>query len=251
MNAAKHWQPIGLGTALRHGWASFYGLAGDNRLHSHHALQIAVGSSAPVTVHTPRGSISGPGVLIPSDAPHRLLPTSEPVHLLYVDPQHWLGQRLVTRSVSGAQLLTAEVAQRVAIAIVAQADQLLDGAASALGFSNAHSVGHGDLSSTLIERVDRHLQGAISTAQLAQEFGYSASHFSRIFRRNMGLPVRAYVRWRRLLLAIRAIAQGANLTRAAADAGFADSAHLSRCVRQNFGIEARVLLGLGMYSDPE
>lgn len=251
MNPAKHWQPIGLGTALGHGWASFYGLAGDNSLHSHHALQIAVGSSAPVTVHTPHGPICGPGVLIPSDTPHRLLPANEPVHLLYVDPQHWLGERLATRFVSGAQLLTSEVAQKVAIATVAQANKLLDDAASALGVSNARSAIHGDFSNALIERLERHLLGPVSTAQLAEEFGYSASHFSRLFRRNMGLPIRAYVRWRRLLLAIRAIAQGANLTRAAADAGFADSAHLSRSIRRNFGIEARVFLGLGMHSDPE
>jgi AraC-like DNA-binding protein len=49
-------------------------------------------------------------------------------------------------------------------------------------------------------------------------------------------PLTAWVAWRRLERAGKALARGASLADAAADAGFADQAHLTRVTRQIFGI---------------
>ena len=48
--------------------------------------------------------------------------------------------------------------------------------------------------------------------------------------------MRAYIRWQRVRRAIAAVESGANLSAAAVAAGFADSAHLSRVVRAQFGM---------------
>jgi AraC-like DNA-binding protein len=56
------------------------------------------------------------------------------------------------------------------------------------------------------------------------------------FARDVGLPMRAYLRWKRLRRAIDAVEDGASLSAAAAAAGFADSAHLSRVFRSQFGM---------------
>jgi AraC-like DNA-binding protein len=73
-------------------------------------------------------------------------------------------------------------------------------------------------------------------ASLSHEAGLSPRQMRHTFARDMGLSMRAYARWRCLRRAIAAVEQGASLTEAAASAGFADSAHLSRVFREQFGM---------------
>jgi AraC-like DNA-binding protein len=87
-------------------------------------------------------------------------------------------------------------------------------------------------------RMCAYLDGAddIDLAQLSREAGLSPRQMRHVFARDVGLPMRGYVRWRRVVRAAAAVAAGASLTAAAAAAGFADSAHLSRVFQQQFGM---------------
>lgn len=76
----------------------------------------------------------------------------------------------------------------------------------------------------------------IDLARLSREAGLSPRQMRHVFAREVGLTMRAYLRWRRVMRAAAAVAAGASLTAAAAAAGFADSAHLSRVFRQQFGM---------------
>ncbi|UJR83178.1 helix-turn-helix domain-containing protein [Sandaracinus amylolyticus] len=73
-------------------------------------------------------------------------------------------------------------------------------------------------------------------ASLSHEAGLSPRQMRHAFARDVGLPMRAYQRWKRLRRAIAAVEGGASLSTAAASAGFADSAHLSRVFREQFGM---------------
>jgi len=72
---------------------------------------------------------------------------------------------------------------------------------------------------------------------LAARVYLSPSRFRHLFRRELGMSVQAYLRWQRLLVALRTSARGASLTAAAHAAGFADSAHLTRVFRATFGAQ--------------
>jgi AraC-like DNA-binding protein len=63
----------------------------------------------------------------------------------------------------------------------------------------------------------------------------SESRLSHLFAQDLGIKLRAYVRWLRLLRATAAVAQGRTLTEAAHLAGFTDSSHLTRTCRRTFG----------------
>jgi AraC-like DNA-binding protein len=76
----------------------------------------------------------------------------------------------------------------------------------------------------------------VSLAHLAREAGLSPRQMRHAFARDVGLPMRAYLRWKRLRRAIAAVEAGASLSAAAVSAGFADSAHLSRVFREQFGM---------------
>ncbi|MGH8808416.1 MAG: helix-turn-helix domain-containing protein [Noviherbaspirillum sp.] len=73
-------------------------------------------------------------------------------------------------------------------------------------------------------------------AQLATMVHLSQSRFTHLFRQQTGLPLSRYLSWTRLLDAVAAVADGANMTTAAHRAGFADLAHMSRSFRGTFGV---------------
>jgi len=79
-----------------------------------------------------------------------------------------------------------------------------------------------------------HLDGSVQ--RLAAEVALSPSRFSHRMRALVGMPVRPYLRWLRLRRAFTLAANGASLTQAPQDAGFADAAHLTRTVRRHFGV---------------
>jgi AraC-like DNA-binding protein len=57
-----------------------------------------------------------------------------------------------------------------------------------------------------------------------------------LFTEQIGIPLRRYVLWLRLMTAVQFAVQGESLTEAAHRAGFSDSAHLCRTFRRMYGI---------------
>ncbi|GED98692.1 helix-turn-helix transcriptional regulator [Gordonia crocea] len=80
---------------------------------------------------------------------------------------------------------------------------------------------------------------------LAVRAGWSRSHFLRRFSRETGTSLRGYRLWARMVVVARVIADGGDLTRAAADAGFASPSHFSDTFLRMFGLTASELLGSG------
>lgn len=76
----------------------------------------------------------------------------------------------------------------------------------------------------------------ISVTQLAQRSGLSMRQLRHRFTGELGINPQAYLRWRRLRCAVAAIEQGATLTQAALEGGFADGAHFSRVFQAQFGM---------------
>jgi AraC-like DNA-binding protein len=85
------------------------------------------------------------------------------------------------------------------------------------------------------------LDRALTINAAAQGVGLSPSRASHLFVEETGLPFRTYVLWLRVVRAVEAHTRGASLTEAAQDAGFADSAHLSRTFKRMFGLPAASL----------
>ncbi len=83
------------------------------------------------------------------------------------------------------------------------------------------------------------------TAELAARSGLSVAHLLRVFGREVGIGLQAYRRWARMRIVAAVLAAGGDLTRAAADAGFATPSHLSSAFRTMFGLAPSHLLGAG------
>jgi AraC-like DNA-binding protein len=90
------------------------------------------------------------------------------------------------------------------------------------------------------EFVGARLEARIDIAELAANFGYSSSHFFRMFRRTFGITPHTYVMRRRVALA-QDLLTGTDLclSEVALRAGFCDQSHLSRSLRQFAGLPPR------------
>jgi AraC family transcriptional regulator len=105
------------------------------------------------------------------------------------------------------------------------------------------------LSAALDPRVSRGIknllaeqENQLSVGEVAANVALSESRFSHLFTEQIGVPVRRYQLWIRLRNAIHLLAKGISLTNTAYEAGFADSAHLTRTFRQMLGIAPSALL---------
>lgn len=84
--------------------------------------------------------------------------------------------------------------------------------------------------------IEAHPDDTLSLASLAAVTGLSMFHFCRVFEAAHGMPLAAYVRNRRVQRARRLIEAGHALSDAAAIAGFADQAHMTRQFRAVLGV---------------
>lgn len=102
-----------------------------------------------------------------------------------------------------------------------------------------------------IARATERILGDPATAPAASETarleGLSPSYFQRLFGAQTGTSLRRYRRWARMLRAARAVAAGADLTRASADAGFASPSHFSDSFSAMFGLSASALASSGVH----
>jgi AraC family transcriptional regulator len=85
--------------------------------------------------------------------------------------------------------------------------------------------------------IEAHLESKLDVHALAALVSFSKSHFSRAFRRSLGLPPMAYVMTRRVEKArVLMTSTRQQLTEIALICGFADQSHLNRSFRRIIGV---------------
>lgn len=75
-----------------------------------------------------------------------------------------------------------------------------------------------------------------SQEYLASSEGLSSSRFRHLFREQFNVPYRRYRVWRKVITALNSFNKVDNLTHAAMEAGFTDSAHLNRSFNETLGV---------------
>lgn len=88
----------------------------------------------------------------------------------------------------------------------------------------------------IIEKIGNLHEKKASIHELAESIGVSESRLMHLFSEEVGIPIRQYLLWYRLRDALRLITTGISFTDAAHEAGFSDSAHLSRTFKKMFGL---------------
>ncbi|MFV3289019.1 helix-turn-helix domain-containing protein [Pseudomonas sp. NY11955] len=206
------------------GWQGDIWLADDHCLlrstlgrtdsHVHYAHQVLVGLGADVEVRLGEQIRSGPQVLIASRQPHAILSHGVPCLTLFAEP---LAFDLADLALACKQAGNSaeQLAEHLRHWPRRQLDPRLVKA---------------------LERIRALDEQTLPAQELASTAALSLSQLERLFSGSLKLSVRRLVLWQRLRMALQRALGGASLTDAALAAGFADSAHFTRSVRQQFGL---------------
>jgi AraC-like DNA-binding protein len=202
--------------------------------HAHHAAQIIIAPHGLDLEDGAHGRIRACTAVIPPRRPHRHGACAHAA-LLFLD-----GDDLASRELSRNALPRCETWRRDPLDVTLpldptrdQARALIASVLSAVDLRRPPPPRH-----PAVRRMCASLDGSGHTdlASLSREAGLSPRQMRHMFARDVGLPMRAYLRWKRLHRAMAAVEEGASLSAAAAAAGFADSAHLTRVFREQFGM---------------
>jgi len=202
--------------------------------HAHNAAQILFAPEGLTIEDAEGGRIRATSAVIPPRLAHSHGACAHGA-LLFVDGDDPLSRDLTRKAEPSAE---AWVRTNASVSVprdptLDEAKALISAMVSALeprGSANARHPASRRMSAFLGGRTHGDL------ASLSHQAGLSPRQMRHTFARDMGLPMRAYVRWKRLRRAIAAVEEGASLTIAAISAGFADGAHLSRVFAEQFGM---------------
>ncbi len=147
-----------------------------------------------------------------------------------VDQLCWLLMRETERQAPLPPLYFEGLATALVIAVVSQADVRLPEA------GNLHV--QNERIQKALAYIETHFRAKLTRAQMAAAAHLSDFHFSRLFRRLVGLSPEAYLLDCRLRYAQRWLVlhgPGGSIAEVAAEAGFADQSHFGRQFRRAFG----------------
>ena len=227
-----------IGNAL----AVFSGPSASASRHRHDVVQILACADHPVAVRFDDGEVRSHVVVVPSRTPHHVVRTDGRVLVVLVEPSAFqsnptlladgggLGQdlvRLAELTGSGSRNVDAETILRRGTSLVE--------AAGGTPAPTSHDGFRPEVRRA-IEVIETNTGAVTRLDDVAAMVALSPSRLSRVFAAEVGIPFRRYVLWSRLRHAAVAVRQGADMTTAAAAAGFSDSAHFSRVFRSTFGL---------------
>lgn len=232
----------------------FIGSLRDNRTHRHHAIQLCIALNEPFRLVRETGSGHYRAAIIASDVAHRFQGDGGRHILLLVEPESTAGRHLThglletTAIVDLESLFDARQLERMVPpadsgpSLCRLASHLRDYILDTLGFEQRAPVAMDPRIQKAVMRMRAMETKKMPARELAAELAISESRLIHLFTEQIGIPIRPYLRWLRLIEAVKTILTGRSLTEAAHAAGFADSAHLSRTFRLMFGFSPSDIL---------
>ena len=215
--------------------------------HAHHAVQFVL-SPDPFQLHLPGGTVTTRAALVPADVPHALEVGGTQMALFLVEnhgsrgrelhrlAQHWLGADL-HQHLDSPHLPASDAA---ATDVLRWAEGLL----STWGTLASPETPLSPAIRQVLAQLAQSSGPGPRLAEAAAGCGLSASRLTHRFSAETGIPYRRYLLWLRLQRAVDSARSGATLTEAAVEAGFSDSAHLSRTFRAMLGLNPAAVLPL-------
>lgn len=213
-------------------WVAFRGHCGDNSYHRHATAQLTIGLSGPVTIRQPDNPVTtGGAVFVRPGINHALEPIDSAL-LILVEPQTVIGRKLLALLASSDVSILPQAVRRLI-----HAHGPLSLCLAKLQAANASDVALDERLNAALVFIEN-AQGSRVLARAAAEVQLSSSRLRALAQQQLGISLAKWLMLRKLRAAARALASGSSLAESAVDAGFADQAHLTRSMRQVFGVTA-------------
>lgn len=191
--------------------------------------------------------VSSQTILLDADIPHHLENPENPTLLLIMDPQTRTAQKLVEKYLNNSPIFCPDQntlpeyscsiqkflsSKKTCNSAFRVYTQILN---SLLPGTEEHSPMDNRIQTVLTHlKHDHQLTSPVKT--LAQKTGLSDSRLMHLFKEEIGIPIRRYILWIKILGTLKLLLDGQSFTHAAHHAGFSDSAHFSRTFKHMFGM---------------
>lgn len=212
-------------------WAGYIGRTDQNSAHSHVAIQLCIGLGEDITLELADRVVRARAVIIGPNVEHRAVPARHPVAFIYVSPDIALGRALKS-------LLQED---GVALPSPALIECFINASSLPAAIEAVERLFAVDMPIDLrlrkalnLLRLDSGGPGSVTRA--AEAVGLSGPRLRCVATQQMGVSLSKWLIWHKLERASRALADGASLSQAAIDGGFADQAHLARMMRRMIGM---------------
>lgn len=224
-------------------WLLYCGPISPTELHAHHAFQIVVHGGTPCMVDAEGEALLGPIVITEPDQPHSIQSRRDHALVVFVEPESSAGLALRDRHPPeelGPAHPVAEVIGDLAPDNWSRADEAVRRTLALAGMSESPTTlrwwRHPAVDEALLRLPDLVEDSRVDVSNLAATIGVSTSRLTHVFSTEVGIPLRSYARWLRLVRATELLADGDTITEAAHAAGFTDAAHFSRVFKAMFGL---------------
>lgn len=239
-------------------WLLYSGPIGATGPHAHHAFQLVVHAGTPCVVDGERRPLHGPVVVLEPDSPHAFVDNRDHVLIVFVDPESNAGHQLRTHRTTPNRSNEAHPVSHIVGTLRPEnwsraeetVRRVLDTVCDSAVPRSMSWWRHPAVDAALMRLPSLVDEGTVDVAMLAEEVGISVSRLTHVFSDQIGVPIRSYARWMRLVTAVEHLARGRSITEAAHDAGFADAAHFTRTFRSMFGLSPSEAVGLGTWLHP-
>jgi AraC-like DNA-binding protein len=190
------------------------------------------------------------GVQIAAGCPHRLHGQDRPVAVLYLHPEYddWRAVAAGTGRAGARLLQRADPRLRALLRDLLQAAALPAAAHTELGIQLDGFLAHRRAPQAALPVqaavgcIKSALADNLPLAELAAAARLSPGRLTHLFCAELGLPIRRFRSWHRLMRALELALRGRSLTQSALDSGFASPAHLSSVFQGTFGLAPSAVL---------
>ncbi|MGD9162080.1 MAG: helix-turn-helix domain-containing protein [Desulfobacteraceae bacterium] len=227
---------------LFHGYSMFLGTLPVPKLHSHHVTEIVIGKRSSVNIVTEKGTYKNDIILIGPDRPHTAKGDPKEVVIIILDPESELSLKLVSKYLGDNDAASIPVKRDMQAINRYFSDPSIENALKiyhsfidSLEFTDSKKT-QKDIRITEAVNFIRNLDvKKASTNEIAEHVGLSEGRLIHLFKEQIGIPIRRYLIWHRIMHVMRVLLSGKSPTCAAHEAEFADYAHLSRNFTAMFG----------------
>jgi AraC family transcriptional regulator len=220
--------------------------------HEHHAIQVVIGIDGEIAIRGKKGDWrTGRGAIVRQDVEHSYNPQGRLGAMVFVDPESTEGAWLRTTLREDITIVPAE---RLTQCVV-ELRRFLETPFESLGVRDLikHCVQNVCTGAPPSRKLDPRVTKVLAAIRASDELRMSIedaaalaflspSRFAHLFKQQLGLPFRRYMLWRKMTRAMLMIGREKTIATAAAEADFADAAHLTRTFYQMVGLPPSILM---------
>ncbi|HPO49531.1 MAG TPA: AraC family transcriptional regulator [Spirochaetota bacterium] len=221
----------------------------DAKAHNHHLIEIFISLKDILKIETNQGVFEGYNIIISPDEIHKIKSNENSYALLLLDSESLIAWQIKKKYFRNnlVEILNNSTFSELRDEIqklftydcsIEEAKMIFDKIIFRLiEIEVIKSDEYDPRIKKAIEIINQLTEKKIKIKELAYSVCMSESSLIHLFTNQIGIPIRRYLLWRRLIDAINLINRGVSFTTASYETGFSDSAHLSRTFKKMFGLK--------------